>query len=1026
LAAYHRSAAKAIERFGGHVANYFGDGVMAYFGYPEAHENDAERAARAGLAILEAIAALTPHTSGPNLSARVGIDSGAVVVGAGARAEIDVFGETPNIAARLQTAAAPDTVVISAATYRLIAGLFLIEDRGAQTLKGVDQPTQLYRVIEPANVRGRLGAIAASRGLTPFVGRESELHLLTNRWQRALDGEGQVVLMLGEAGIGKSRLVQQFHDRITGTRHTWIEAAAAPFYQNTPFYPITEALWHLVWDQGLNRFGNYLRQLQSNQSRQDNGEIPTEELSGERLAQLQSRLLSAGLKPAEALPLIAPLMNLPLSATYTQSALSPDQQRRSLLATLIEWLLGAARAEPLAMVIEDLHWSDASTLELIQLMAEQGATAGLFLLITARPEFRAEWPLRAHHTQITLNRLSTRNVREMIAQVAAQNALADETLDTVVERTSGVPLFVEELTRAVLESGNLKLSDREIPATLHDSLMARLDRLGSAKEVLQIGSVIGSEFSYELLRAVHSLPDEDLQRQLRILSDADLLHVRGIAPEASYQFKHALIRDAAYEALLRSWRKELHSRIAEVLVEQFPERVTSAPELLAHHYTEAGLVGQAISHWQQAGQMAVDHSANVEAISHFTRALDLLKLLPPTPENAEVELALQISLAVPLASTKGWAAPEVRDVYARGQELCRQTGNSTHLVSVLYGLRTFYHIAGDFREARRLADELVALAETREDSYLFLARSALGSTLFCVGELTSARTQLEKGISIGTPGQYPSHMQLYSMDTGIILLGFLAWTLWFLGFPDQGRKRNQEDLVAAHGLAHPYSMAWALSYAAWFHMYSREALAAQQQAEAAIATATEYGFAQILAWGNIERGWALAESGKTAQGLQQIEQGLGSLQSIGAEAATSWVLALMAEARARIGEIERGLALLADAVQVIEKNDEHFYEAEVYRLKGQLTLQRFNPRDSKGGLEKKAEEYFRTAIQIARTQHAKSLELRAVVSLARLRRQQGKKEEARNRLAEIYGWFTEGFDTADLKEAKALLDELSE
>src|SRR6266851_2395946 len=482
VAAYHRAAADAITRFGGYVAQYLGDGVMAYFGWPEAHDNDAERAARAGLAILDAIAKLNEQSERRKLSARVGIDSGAVVVGASAGKEADVFGDAPNIAARVQSAADPDTVMITDAMHQLVSGLFIVEDRGAHPLKGVEQPLHLYRVIQPSGVRGRLEAAAASRGLTPFVGREDELRLLANRWERALEGEGQVALIIGEAGIGKSRLVQRFHEQMKGTPHTWVEAAAAPFFQNTPFYPVAAMLRELVaWG----------------------GDEPAED----QLAQLESGLTSAGVKPAEAIPLLAPLLNLPLPAKYPPSSLSPEQQRRRLLATLVEWVLGAARVQPLVIAIEDLHWADASTLELIQLLAEQGATARLLLLYTARPEFRAEWPLRAHHTHITLNRLSARNVREMITQVAARNALASETVDAVIERTSGVPLFVEELTRVVLESVDARLTAHQIPVTLHDSLMARLDRLGPAKEVAQAGAVIGDTFSYELLNAVYPIAE---------------------------------------------------------------------------------------------------------------------------------------------------------------------------------------------------------------------------------------------------------------------------------------------------------------------------------------------------------------------------------------------------------------------------------------------------------------------------------------------------------------------------------------
>src|SRR6266849_4368931 len=452
---YHRAAAEAVERFGGYVAQYLGDGVMAFFGYPEAHDNDAERAARAGLAILDAIAKLNEQSDRQKLSARVGIDSGAVVVGAGAGKEADVFGDAPNIAARVQSAADPDTVLITDAVHRLVSGLFVVEDRGAQALKGIERPVQLYRVIQPSGVRGRLEAVAASRGLTPFVGREDELRSLANRWERVLDGEGQVALIIGEAGIGKSRLVQRFHEQIMGMPHTWVETAAAPFYQNTPFYPVAAMLRELLAWGGVHRRSQGQSELTSSRGA-FNGE-PAEE----QLAQLESRLTTAGLKPAEAIPLIAALLNLSPTEKYPPSSLSPEQQRRRLLATLVEWVLGAARVQPLVILTEDLHWADPSTLELIQLLVEQGARSRLLLLYTARPEFHAEWPLRAHHTQINLNRLSVRNVRAMVEEVvAAGKALSDATIATVVERTAGVPLFVEELTRAVLESG-AKLTGRE-------------------------------------------------------------------------------------------------------------------------------------------------------------------------------------------------------------------------------------------------------------------------------------------------------------------------------------------------------------------------------------------------------------------------------------------------------------------------------------------------------------------------------------------------------------------------------------
>jgi class 3 adenylate cyclase len=717
VAGYHRVAAEAITRYGGNVAKYLGDGVMAYFGWPEAHENDAERAARAGLAVLDEVARFNQESIYPKVSVRVGIDSGSVVVGAGAGKEADVFGEAPNIAARVQNAAAPDTLLLTASTHRLVSGLFVVEALGAQELKGVANPIELFRVLRSTGVRGRL---AAARGLTPFVGRDEELRLLLSRWERVCQGDGQLVIVAGEAGIGKSRLVAEFHERIRDTPHIWMESAGEQLFENTPLHAVTEML-----SQWL--------------------ELQTGKNAGEGVEHLEKALASAGLKLDVAAPLIADLLQLPPGERYPALTLAPKQKRRRLLAVLAGWVFGAARLQPVVMVVEDLHWLDPSTLELLQLFAEQGATVPLMLLYTARPEFRASWPMRTHHSQITLSRLSLGNVREMVALVAARNALANESVEAVVKRTGGVPLFVEELTRAVLESGGARIRGGEIPATLHDSLMARLDRLGPAKEVVQIGAVIGTDFSYRLLHAVYPIPDEDLQRAILSATNAELVYVRGIPPDATYQFKHALIRDAAYEALLRSRRKDLHSRTAEILVEQFADRVTAAPELLAHHFTEAGLIEQAIPYWQRAGQDAVARSANTEAVSHLTKALELLKSGPDSSERVRRELALRVVLGVALISIKGYTAPEVVNTYSRALELCRQMGETPELFPVLLGLFAFRLVRAEYPMAHELGEQLLRLAQNVQDTGLIVnAHEALGHTFYFMGSFPQLANTVNK------------------------------------------------------------------------------------------------------------------------------------------------------------------------------------------------------------------------------------------------------------------------------------------
>jgi class 3 adenylate cyclase len=729
VGSYHRAAAEAITRFGGHVAQYLGDGVMAYFGWPEAHDNDGERATRAGLAILEAISKLNEQAlplashglvnARPKLTARVGIDSGAVVVGAGASKDVDVFGDTPNIAARLQATAAPDTVLVTAATHRLISGLFVVEALGPRPLKGITTPPEVFQVVRPTGVRGRL---QAARALTPFVGREEELRLLLSRWERTREGEGQLALIIGEPGIGKSRLVAEFHDRIRDAPHIWMESAGEQFFENTPFYAITEML--LQW----------LR-LQ--------GGANTDEM----LERLERALTSAGLKLDEAVPLVAELLQLPVSERYPAVTLMAEQKRRRLLAVLMGWVFGAARLQPVVMVMEDLHWLDPSILELLQLLAEQGPTVPLMLLYTARPEFRVQWPLRAHHTRLTLSRLSARDVREIVVLVAARNALASESIEAVIERTGGVPLFVEELTRAILESNNAKLGTHEIPVTLHGSLMARLDRLGPAKEVIQVGAVIGAEFSYQLLHAVHPLPEAELQAALRQLTEAELLYVQGIVPDANYQFKHALIRDAAYEALLKSRRRELHRQVALTIDEKFPTLKEAHPEVLARHWAEAGETERAIAEWQRAGKAADGRSAFIEAAESYRQAIALVKLLPESAERDFREMELAQSIVSPLIFSLGYSAPETIRAIEHAAVLAEKSGSLKQLVDLMISRGTTYNAAGNFQAGATLADRALELA-LREGSPVSIGRARALQMYwrYCVGDLAGVEEHFMAGL----------------------------------------------------------------------------------------------------------------------------------------------------------------------------------------------------------------------------------------------------------------------------------------
>ena len=584
---------------GGHVAKKLGDGLMSLFGYPVAQENDSERAVRAALAIQRALAELNRKNAGsgkPSLAARIGLETGPVVVDSAG----EVFGDAPNIAARMQALGEPGAVLVTARVQRQVAGLFVAEERGCHTLKGVPEPVTLFRLVRASGGGRRSG----QRNLTPLVGRDEETAMLMRRWGRARQGDGQLVLIVGEPGLGKSRLIEEFHARLRDTPHTWSEWSCSQLLQNTPLHPIAE------W--GRQRFGG--------------ADVPADR----RFAELESSLAQVKLDPAENAALLAPLLDIPVPVER-QLALAPEELRRRQLAALTAWVMASARIQPVVLAFEDLHWADPTTLDVLRGIAERGAPAPLLIVATTRPEFRPPWSMRSHHGMISLAPLDRLQVREMVVELAARHAFPREVVEDVAARTGGVPLFVEEVTRLLLERGEQGGGIQAIPATLQQSLMARLDRLGSAREVAQVGSVIGRGFSYELLRAIAGMDDPPLQAALERLADADILLVQGLPPNSDYRFKHALIQDAAYENLLKSRRQVLHRRVAEILRDKFADRVAAEPELLAHHFTQAGLTETAIEWWGKAGQGSLARSALVEAMAQLNRALAQIATLPSTP-----------------------------------------------------------------------------------------------------------------------------------------------------------------------------------------------------------------------------------------------------------------------------------------------------------------------------------------------------------------------------------------------------------
>jgi class 3 adenylate cyclase/predicted ATPase len=1011
--AYQAACAEVIQRFDGHIAQYLGDGLLVYFGYPLAHEDDAQRAVRAGLETIAAVETLNRRLErdrGLRLAVRVGVHTGLVVVGeigAAGRHEQLALGETPNIAARLQGLAAPNTLIISAFSQHLVQGYFVCHALGVQTLKGVDTPLQVYQVLGESAAQSRLD-VASPRGLTPLVGRDAEVALLLDRWAQVTEGLGQVMLLSGEGGIGKSRLVQVLKEHVASAPHARFECRCSPYHTNSALYPVID-----LWQRAL-RFA-------------------PDDTPGDKLHKLEQALAPSRLPLAETVPFFAALLSLPLpDDRYAPLMLTPQRQKQKTLEALLALLVERAAQAPVLFIVEDLHWVDPSTLEFLGLLVDQGPTARICVLCTFRPQFTPPWTPRAHIAQITLNRLPRPQVVRLATHVAGGKALPTEVVQQLVAKTDGVPLFIEEMTKLVLASGLLQereahyaltgpLPPLAIPATLQDSLMARLDQLATAKVVAQLGATLGRQFAYDLLQAVSPLDEATLQRGLRQLVDAELLYQRGVPPQATYVFKHALIQEAAYQSLLRSARQQYHHRIAQALAERFPETAETQPEMLAHHYTEAGLLAPAIPYWQQAGQRATARSAHVEAISHLTQGLELLERLPETPESLQQELTLQIALGTSLIATRGYAAPEVAQTYARARQLCHHPEDPRQLFTVLRGLLSYYFLRAELQTAHSLAEQLLALAQQAQDPVMLVAaHRAVGTTLLYLGASASAaHGHLTQGMALYAPQQHRALVFLSGEDAGVACHSVAAWTLWDLGYPEQGLTRSQEAVTMAQQSAHPLSLCFALACAAFFQQRCREGRAVQEHAEAALMLATEQGFPHWRALASILCNWALGQQGQAREALEQMSQGLTAYRATGAELLRPYFLGLLAEAYGTRGQAAAGLTVLAEALTLTDKTEERWYEPELHRCKGVLLLS-LSPE-----YHGEAETCFQQALAVARQQQARSWELRAAMSLSRLWQQQGKRVEARALLAPIYSWFTEGFDTADLREAKALLEELA-
>jgi class 3 adenylate cyclase/predicted ATPase len=984
IAQYQQVTSGAVLRYGGHVAKFLGDGLLAYFGWPTARGDDTERAVRAGLAIVDAMAPLnTALGTGEEtrLAVRIGMHTGPVLIGD----DGEVFGETAHIASRVQTAAEPGTVAITNATQRLVAGMFVVEDRGAQLLRGVRDPVQLFRVVRASGVRSRLN-IAAGR-LPRFVGREVELATLIDRWKRAQDGEGQNVLVVGEAGVGKSRLVNQLHEHLAALPHTWLECGATSYTEGTPFHPVIALM-----SQGL-AFG-------------------LEDSAAEKLAKLKGGL--GALASAENVALIADFLGLPPPEPLP---MSPELQRRKTIDVLTQWTLSLSAAQPLVVLVEDLHWCDASSLELLGHLIAQSPTARVLVLATARPEFTAPWPPRSNFTTVQLPRLTQREARSMVTALAGSELPAD-TLDALVARADGVPLYLEELTKAVVEPGTAP-GVESIPATLADSLMARLDRLSAAKEVAQLAAVLGREFGYPLLAATAGLDDATLLHGLARLVEAEILFARGEPPAATYMFKHALIQETAYQSLLKRKRQHLHARIAHVLEERFPERVAAEPEVIARHYDQAGLVAEASVHYQRTGERATRRSANEEAIGHLRRALALVELLPVARERDQRELGLQMAIGAPLVAARGQSHPETEKTYARARELIAQIGQSPELPRLMAGMAAAYFVKGDLAAAAELAQEALTAAErTGEPFDLLSSHYLVGLPLLFQGNFSQALQHFEHSIKLYDPTEHASLAYSVGFDPGVDARSHAGWCHWYLGQPDRALAMSEEAVALAQRVEHPLSLALALFWGGVVHILRGEFDRGRQRAEEVMELAERLGFPLYLGLGRVLRGVARLESGESEAGIAEMQHAMMELAGIGSGIGAPQILVLLAEGLRKVGHYDDALTALGLGIAQAEGQGQHYYDAELRRLRAQILL------DTNGDAVEEAEALCGQSLEVARRQEAKSFELRAATVLARRWQCQGKRDAARALLTPLYAWFSEGFDTRDLRAAKQLIDEL--
>jgi class 3 adenylate cyclase/tetratricopeptide (TPR) repeat protein/ABC-type transport system involved in cytochrome c biogenesis ATPase subunit len=1004
--AYHAACARITRTYDGFLAEFRGDGILAYFGYPLAHEDDAERTVRAGLDIIAAVAQLETRAGEP-LAVRIGVASGLVVVGdlsrEGALREHGVVGETPNLAGRFQALAEPGTIVVATSTRRLLGDLFRLRDLGSHEVKGIAEPVAAWVVEGVSDSESRFEAVHVA-GLTDLIGREDELDFLLERQRLAWKGEGQIVLISGEPGIGKSRLVAAVAERIASEPHTRLRYQCSPYHTNSALRP-------------------FIAQLERAAG------FKADDTSEQRLDKLEAVLAMGASRIEGVAPLFAALLSIPFGQRYPPLALSPTQQRRRTLAALLDQFEGLARQQPILLSFEDANWADATSLELLDLTVERMRQLPVLALFTFRPEFEPPWAGLPNVGTLTLGRLDRDDVENMVARVTGGRVLPAEVMKQIVGKTDGNPLFVEELTKAVLEAGILiengegyrldgPLPPLAIPDTLQDSLMARLDRLAPVREIAQIGAAIGREFSYSLLRVSVGRNESALKQALSQLEQAELVFRRGEPPEAAYSFKHALVRDAAYESLLKSRRQQLHGQIARALEQSFADIVASQPEIVAHHFTEAGLVELAIDYWLKAGHLALSRSANAEAVKHLRQGIELMQSQAPSPERVRRELDFYLALGPAVAATEGYAARETLRVFLHARDLLGDRGTLTEQMTVLWGVYLAHSMRGENIAALEVAHRCLALAaEHQHPGMSALANRFMGQILWVMGAFVDARLHLERTLELCAANQETiTSYRRFGADDEVAALSPLARTLWILGYPERAAAVAEQALARARTMGLAFTTALALDGEALLGALGANLQRAAAHADEAMAHSIEHSFPDYEQRARFIQGALLAQRGDPRHGIELMRSAITAIERTNSVNRRTLYLGHSAAAHASLGKPEVGVDLLDEAIQTADKIGERFFEAELYHLRGKMLLTLGKRGEAEAGL--------RRALTIARQQQARWWELRAATTLAKHWRDEGKYLEAYSLLQPVYGWFVEGFDTASLKDAKALLGEL--